>query len=105
MPTISKVLETPSNPRLKYLETHILINDRYYGFTKQWSIADLLTYVMHIWNSSVQTYVESSIFALNIAKTFDMMWLMDYLLKSTSGLSTSFLGVVDKFWLMETHQA
>lgn len=72
---ISKVMERIINSEiLKYLEHHRLIHDRQYGFRRGRSTADLLSYVTQIWNSALQSYGETSIVALDIAKAFDRVW-------------------------------
>lgn len=55
---ISKVL---SSENLKCVEHHRLTHNRQYAFRRQWSTAALVRYPTHIWNSGVQSYVESFI--------------------------------------------
>ena len=72
---ISKVMEKAINQHLlKYLEAHNIINDRQYGFRKQRSTGDLLTYVTHLWNNAIEQHGESRAVALDISKAFDRVW-------------------------------
>lgn len=73
--TISKVMEKYMNIELlKYLEKHNLIHDRQYGFRHRRSTADLLSFVSHSWDKSIEFYGESQIVALDISKAFDQVW-------------------------------
>ena len=72
---ISKVMEKYINIHiLKYLESHNIIHDRQYGFRTRRSTADLLTYVTHLWNQSLERHGESLIVALDVSKAFDQVW-------------------------------
>ena len=73
--TLSKVMEKLLNSQiLNYLEKHKLINDRQYGFRHKRSTADLLTFVTHSWNKSLEYHGESQVIALDISKAFDQVW-------------------------------
>ena len=72
---VCKVMEKCINSQiLKYLEKHKLIHDRQYGFRQQRSTADLLAFVGHHWNRSLEFHGESQIVALDISKAFDQVW-------------------------------
>ena len=58
---------------LKYLENK-LVYERQYGFRQKRSTADLLTFVGHHWNRSLEFYCESQIIALDISKACDQVW-------------------------------
>jgi hypothetical protein len=57
-----------------FLEKHNLISDKQYGFRHQRSTGDLLTYVTHLWQSSLENFGESFVIALDISKAFDKVW-------------------------------
>ena len=72
---ISKVMEKAINIELiKYLESSGIINDRQYGFRHRRSTGDLLAYVTHLWQSSIEKHGESLAVALDISKAFDRVW-------------------------------
>ena len=56
------------------MEKHKLIHDRQYGFRQQRSTADLLAFVGHHWNRSLEFHGESQVVALDISKAFDQVW-------------------------------
>ena len=66
---VSKVMEKYLNIEiLKYLETNKLIHDRQYGFLNRRSTADLLSFVSHTWNKSIEFHGETRVVALGISK-------------------------------------
>ena len=75
LPIICKAMERCSNSKLlKYLECHKLIHDRQYGFRHGRPTADLLTFLTHHWNKSIEFHGEAQIVALDISKAFDQVW-------------------------------
>ena len=83
--SISKVFETLLNCHfLKHLESHNLLSDHQYGFRKARSTGDLLSYVTHVWASSLRDFGESFIVALDISKAFDRVWHRSLLAKLPS---------------------
>ena len=58
---LSKIMEMVINQHvLRHLETNKIINDRQYGFRRYRSTDDILTYVTHTWNKTIETGKESS---------------------------------------------
>jgi len=83
--SISKVFESLLNNHfLKHLETHSLLSDHQYGFRKARSTGDLLSYVTHIWATSLRDYGETYVVALDISKAFDRVWHKSLLSKLSS---------------------
>ena len=73
--TISKVFETLLNAHfLRHLESHSLLSDHQYGFRKARSTGDILSYLTHVWSSSLRDYGETFAIALDISKAFDRVW-------------------------------
>ena len=73
--TIAKVFESLLNAHfLKHLESHSLLSDHQYGFRKARSTGDLLSYLTHVWSSSLRDFGESYVVALDISKAFDRVW-------------------------------
>ena len=69
---IAKVFESILNSHfLKHLESHFLLSDHQYGFRKARSTGDLLSYLTHIWSSSLQDFGESFVVAIDTSKAFD----------------------------------
>jgi len=72
---LCKVLETLlTEAIMSFCEQHSVINDKQYGFRKQRSTADLLSYVTNVWSSSLDKFGESTAIALDISKAFDRVW-------------------------------
>ena len=49
---------------LRHLENNKIIHDRQYGFRQYRSTGDILTYVTHIWNKTLETEKETLVVAL-----------------------------------------
>lgn len=96
---VSKVMEKYLNVEiLKYLELNKLIHDRQYGFRNRRSTADLLSFVTHTWNKSLEFHGECQIVALDISKAFDQVWHAALLNKLPSyGLPPKFCSWVSSF--------
>ncbi|CAG9815721.1 unnamed protein product [Phaedon cochleariae] len=91
---IARIMETAINIELmKYLEHSGIINDRQYGFRHQISTSDLLAYVSHIWQQSIEKYGETLAVALDISKAFDRVWHHGLLAKLPSSLHVVVDGV------------
>ena len=83
--SLSKVFETLLNCHfLHHLENNSLISDHQYGFRKARSTGDLLSYVTHIWSTSLRDFGESYVVALDISKAFDRVWHKSLLSKLPS---------------------
>ena len=53
--TVAKVFETLLNSHfIKHLESNNLLSDHQYGFRKARSTGDLLSYLTHVWSSSLR---------------------------------------------------
>ena len=73
--SISKVFENLLNSHfLRHLESHSLLSDHQYGFRKARSTGDILSYLTHVWSSSLKNYGETFAIALDISKAFDRVW-------------------------------
>ena len=96
---LSKVMEKAINSQLlSILEKSKLLNDRQYGFRQGRSTGDLLAYVTHLWNSSIEKFGESHAVALDISKAFDRVWHNALLSKLPSyGLPSNFCQWVSSF--------
>ena len=71
---IAKVFETLLNSHfIKHLESKSF-SDHQNGFRKARSTGDLLSYLTHIWSSSLRNFEESFVVALDISKAFDRVW-------------------------------
>ena len=69
---IAKVFKTILNSHfLNHLEKNLLLSDHQYGFRKARSTGDLLSYLTHLWSSSLRDFGESFVVALDISKAFD----------------------------------
>ena len=97
--TIAKVFESLLNAHiLKHLESHSLLSDHQYGFRKARSTGDLLSYLTHIWSSSLRDFGESFIVALDISKAFDRVWHKALLAKLPSfGFTPSLCNLISSF--------
>ena len=72
---VAKVFETLLNSHfIKHLESNNLLSDHQYGFRKARSTVDLLSYLTHVWSSSLRNFGESFVVALDISKAFDRVW-------------------------------
>ena len=71
---VAKVFETLLNSHfIKHLESNNLLSDHQYGFRKARSTGDLLSYLTHVWSSSLKNFGESFVVALDISKAFDSL--------------------------------
>ena len=97
--TISKVFETLLNAHfLRHLESHSLLSDHQYGFRKARSTGDILSYLTHVWSSSLRDYGETFAIALDISKAFDRVWHKALLAKLPSfGFSPSLCKLILSF--------
>ena len=72
---VAKVFENLFNFHfIKHLESNNLLSDHQYGFRKARSTGDLLSYLTHVWSSSLRNFGESFVVALDISKAFDRVW-------------------------------
>ena len=72
---IAKVFESILNSHfLHHLEKNLLLSDHQYGFRKARSTGDLLSYLTHLWSSSLRDFGETFVVALDISKAFDRVW-------------------------------
>ena len=72
---VAKVFETLLNSHfIKDLESNNLLSDHQYGFRKARSTGDFLSYLTHVWSSSLRNFGESFVVALDISKAFDRVW-------------------------------
>merc|ERR1712121_576363 len=79
---IAKVFESILNSHfLHHLEKNHLLSDHQYGFRKARSTGDLLSYLTHLWSSSLRDFGETFVVALDISKAFDRVWHKDLLAK------------------------
>ena len=97
--SISKVFESLLNSHfLKHLESHSLLSDHQYGFRKARSTGDILSYLTHVWSSSLRDFGESFIVALDISKAFDRVWHKSLISKLPSfGFSPSLCKLIFSF--------
>ena len=91
--TVAKVFETLLNSHfIKHLESNNILSDHQYGFRKARSTGDLLSYLTHVWSSSLRNFGESFVIALDISKAFDRVWHKALLAKLPAyGFTPSFL--------------
>ena len=83
---------------IKHLESNNLLSDHQYGFRKARSTGDLLSYLTHVWSSSVRNFGESFIVALDISKAFDRVWHKALLAKLPAyGFTPSFCKLTSNF--------
>ena len=72
---LSKVFESILNRKIwEHLSSSNLISDRQYGFRKERSTGDLLSFLSERWSSSLRDFGESFAVALDISKAFDRVW-------------------------------
>ena len=98
---VAKVFETLLNSHfIKHLESNNLLSDHQYGFRKARSTGDFLSYLTHVWSSSLRNFGESFVVALGISKAFDRVWhkallakLPAYGFTPSCKLITSFLSI------------
>ena len=96
---IAKVFETLLNSHfIKHLESNNLLSDHQYGFRKARSTGDLLSYLTHVWSSSLKNFGESFVVALDISKAFDRVWHKALLAKLPAyGFTPSFCKLISNF--------
>ena len=96
---VAKVFETWLNSHfIKHLESNNLLSDHQYGFRKARSIGDLLSYLTHVWSSSLKNFGESFVVALDISKAFDRVWHKALLAKLPAyGFTPSFCKLISSF--------
>ena len=83
---------------LRHLESNKLIHDRQYSFRQHRSTGDILAYVTHIWNKTLETGNETLAVALDISKAFNMVWHKNLLAKLTSvGLTPKLCKLFESF--------
>ena len=96
---VAKVFETLLNSHfIKHLESNNLLSDHQCGFRKARSTGGLLSYLTHVWSSSLRNFGESFIVALDISKAFDRVWHKALLAKFPAyGFTPSFCKVIPNF--------
>ena len=77
---VAKVFETLLNPTSSNISNQNLLSDHQYGFRKERSTGDL-SYLTHTWSSSLRSFGESFVVALDISKAFDRVWYKALLAK------------------------
>ena len=97
--SISKLFESILNTQiLKHLERCKKLSDHQYGFRKARSTGDLLSYVTHLWSTSLRDHGESFVVALDISKAFDRVWHEALLAKLPSfGIPPSLCDLITSF--------
>ena len=69
---LSKVFESILNKKIqRHLSRHNFLSDRQYGFRKNRSTGDLLSFLSNSWSSSFRGFGETFAVALDISKAFD----------------------------------
>ena len=95
---VAKVFETLLNSHfIKHLESNNLLLDHQYGFRKARSTGDLLSYLTHVWSSSLKNFGESFVVALDISKAFDRVWHKALLAKLPAYDFTPFCKLISSF--------
>ena len=96
---VAKVFETLLNSHfIKHLESNNLLSDHQYGFRKARSTGDDLSYLTHVWPSSLRNFGESFVVALDISEAFDRVWHKALLAKlPTYGFTPSFCKLISSF--------
>ena len=75
-----------------------MLSDHQHGFRKARSTGDLLSYLTHIWSSSLRDFGESFVVALDISKAFDRVWHKALLAKLPSfGFTPSLTKLIASF--------
>ena len=83
---------------LRHLESNKLIHDWQYGFRQHRSTIDILAYVTHVWNKTLEAGNETLAVALDILKAFDMVWHKNLIAKLTSvGLAPKLCKLFESF--------
>ena len=83
---------------IKHLESNNLLSDHHYGFRKARSTGDLLSYLTHVWSSSLKNFGESFVVALDISKAFDRVWHKALLAKLPAySFTPSFFKLISNF--------
>ena len=97
--TVAKVFENLLNSHLiKHLESNKLLSDHEYGFRKARSTGDLLSYLTHVWSSSLGNFGDSFVVALDISEAFDRVWHKVLLAKLPAyGFTPSFCKLISNF--------
>ena len=96
---VAKVFETLLNSHfIKHLESNNLLSDHQYGLRKARSTEDLLSYLTHVWSSSLRNFGKSFFIALDISKAIDRVWHKILLAKlPTYGFTSSFCKLISSF--------
>ena len=83
---------------IKHFKSNNLLSDHQYGFCKARSTGDLLSYLTHVWSSSLKNFGESFVVALDISKAFDRVWHKALLAKLPAyGFTPSFCKLISSF--------
>ena len=83
---------------IKHLESNNLLSDHQFCFRKARSTGDLLSYLTHVWSSSLRNFGESFVVALDISKAFDRVWHKALLAKLPAyGSTPSFCKLISNF--------
>ena len=95
---VAKVFEILLNSHFKHIESNNLLSDHQYGFRKARSTGDHLSYLTHVWSSSLRNFGESFVVALDISKAFDRVWHKALLAKLPGyGFTPSFCKLISNF--------
>ena len=87
----SKLCLTPTSSNISNLTDH------QYGLRKARSTGDLLSYLTHVWSSSLKNFGESFVVALDISKAFDRVWHKALLAKLPAYGFTPFCKLISSF--------
>ena len=83
--TIAKVFKTLLNFHiLKHIESNSDLSDHLYGFCKARSTGDHLSYLTHLWSSSLRNFGETYVVAVDISTAYDSVWYKALLPKLSS---------------------
>ena len=95
---VAKVFETLLKSHfIRHFESNNL-SDHQYGLHKARSTGDLLSYLTHIWSSSLRNFGESLVVTLDISKAFDRVWHKTLLAKlPASSFTPSFCKLIFNF--------
>ena len=96
---VAKVFETLLNSHfIKHLKSKTFLSDHQYGFRKERSMGDLLSYLTHARSSSLRNFGEPFVITLDISKAFDKVWHRVLLAKlSGYSFSPSFCKLISSF--------